>query len=139
MILQHFLAVFCLAQSGKKQRNNGKTDPFNLKFPSLKLLPGSPKENPFADPNYYFDMERAEREEYEKNSKERVVAILSEAVPIVFNDDHEFETDWDSGNVTTDDQCTYTTQDLDLNYTFAPIFAPKGACLNLRPSSFKSN
>ena len=113
MILQHFLAVVCLAQSGKKQQNDGKTDPFSLKMPPLKLLPGSPKENPFADPEYYFDMERAEREEYEKNSKERSVHMLSEAVPIVFNDDHEFETNWDSGNVTTDDQCTYTTQDLD--------------------------
>ena len=113
MILQHFLAVVCLAQSDKKQQNDGKTDPFGLKMPPLKLLPGSPKENPFADPNYYFDMERAEREEYEKNSKERSVHMLSEALPIVFNDDHEFGTDWDSGNATTDDQCTYTTQDLD--------------------------
>jgi len=113
MILQHFLAVVCLAQSDKKQQNDGKRDPLDLKLPPLKLLPGSPKENPFADPEYYFDMERAQREEYEKNSKERSVHMLSESVPIVFNDDHEFETNWDSGNVTTDDQCTYTTQDLD--------------------------
>ena len=112
MILQHFLAAVCLAQSGKKQDDGDKSDP--LKFKSLKLLPGSPIENPFADPEYYFDMERAEREEYEKNSKERSVHMLSETVPIVFNDDHEFETDWDSGNATTDDQCTYTEQDLDL-------------------------
>ena len=112
MILQHFLAVVCLAQSGKKQENDGKLDPPKSK--PFKLPPGSPKENPFSDPEYYFDMERAERDEYEKNSKDRSVSMFSETVPIVFNDDHEFETDWDSGNATTDDQCTYTEQDLDL-------------------------
>ena len=114
MILQHFLAVVCLAQSGKKQQNDGKNNPFDLKLPPLKLLPGSPKENPFADPNYYFDMERAERDEYEKNGNERFLGMNSWDVPIVFHDDHEFETDWDSGNLTTDDTCSYTTQELDL-------------------------
>ena len=108
------MAVVCLAQNGKKQQNDGKTDPFNLKMPPLKLLPGSPKENPFADPEYYFDMERAEREEYEKNDNERFLGTYSWDVPIVFHDDHEFETDWDSGNLTTDDTCSYTTQELDL-------------------------
>ena len=109
MILQHFLAVVCLAQSVKKQQNDAKND--QLKVKPLKLLPGSPKENPFADPNYYFDMERAEREKSEKNDNERAVGMISLDVPIVFNDDHEYETDWDSGNMTTDDQCTYTTQE----------------------------
>ena len=113
MILQHFLAIVCLAQSGKKQENDGKTYPPKSK--PFKLPPGSPKENPFADPEYYFDMERAKREESEKNSNERSVHMLSETVPIVFNDDHEFETDWDSGNATTADQCTYTELDLDLS------------------------
>ena len=112
MILQHFLAVVCLAQSGKKQDDGDKSDP--LKFKSLKLLPGSPKENPFADPEYYFDMERAERDEYEKNGNERFLGMNSWDVPIVFHDDHEYETDWNSGNLTTDDTCSYTTQELDL-------------------------
>lgn len=108
MILQHFVAVVCLAQSGKKQIDDGKYDP--LKTKPLKLPPGSPKENPFADPNYYFDMERAEREKSYGN--ERAIPNTYEwEVPIVFNDDHEYENDWDSGNTTTDDQCTYTTQE----------------------------
>ena len=102
------MAVVCLAQSGKKQIDDDKYDP--LKTKPLKLPPGSPKENPFADPNYYFDMERAEREKSYGN--ERAIPNKYEwEVPIVFNDDHEYENDWDSGNTTTDDQCTYTTQE----------------------------
>lgn len=31
--------------------------------------------------------------------------------PIVFNDDHEYGTGWNSGNLTTDDSCKYTEQE----------------------------
>ena len=121
MILQHFLAVLCLAQSGQKQQNDDKNE-FNVR--PLKLLPGSPKENPFADPNYYFDMERADREKSEESDNERAVNMMSYEVPIVFNDDHEYDTDWDSGNKTSDDQCTYTTQEKDFEFLNGNLASP---------------
>ena len=104
MILRHLLTVACLAKSSKKRDNGGKDSGMD-RFDNQK--PGSKED-------YYFGMNRAERErrmKLDETPRGLRIEERSPEIPIVFHEDHEFGTEWESGNLTSDDTCIYTTQE----------------------------